>query len=144
MNNKNNQVFCSLTKLYIHYTPQNKIFMRKSELINRLAERTGVQKVDVLVTLEAFFQEVKDCLSVGDEVYIRGFGSFTTKYRATKIGRHIMKNEPIEIPEHYTPCFKAAKQFTDAIKEASIAQIASGKVVVKRANNNTKDEDDDE
>ena len=113
--------------------------MRKSDLINRLTDRTGLQKVDVLVILEAFFQEVKDCLSVGEEVHIRGFGSFISKYRAAKVGRHILKNEPISIPAHYTPSFKAARQFSDAIKEASIEQIKAGNALITQ-NPNTDDD----
>ncbi len=49
--------------------------------------------------------------------YVRGFGSFVIKKRAKKIGRHIKKNEAIEIPEHYIPSFKPAKIFVDQVKE---------------------------
>ena len=90
--------------------------MRKADLVNKIAEKTGVQKVDVLVTLEAFFSEVKESLSEGDNVYIRGFGSFIVKRRASKVGRHITKNHAIEIPEHYVPSFKAAKTFVEKIR----------------------------
>ncbi len=74
-------------------------------------------KVDVLVTLEYFFTEVKNALADGENVYIRGFGSFVIKKRAKKIGRHIKKNIAIEIPEHYIPSFKPAKIFVDQVKE---------------------------
>lgn len=116
--------------------------MRKAELITQLTEKTGVQRVDVLVVLEAFFQEVRETLSTGDEVYIRGFGTFSTKHRAAKVGRHILKNEPIDIPEHYTPCFRPAQQFVDAIKEISIKQINAGSPF--RKNNKDTDTDTDE
>jgi DNA-binding protein HU-beta len=75
-----------------------------------------VPKVDVLVTLETFFQEVKGSLSEGENVYVRGFGSFVIKKRAKKIGRHIKKNIAIEIPEHYIPAFKPAKVFVEQVK----------------------------
>jgi DNA-binding protein HU-beta len=90
--------------------------MRKADLVNTISEKTGVPKVDVLVTLEMFFKEVKNSLSEGDNVYIRGFGSFIVKKRAKKIGRHIKKNEAIEIPEHYIPAFKPAKIFVEQVK----------------------------
>ena len=77
--------------------------MRKADLVATISERTGVPKVDVLVTLENFFSEVKDTLAEGENVYIRGFGSFVIKKRKRKIGRHIKKNISIEIPEHYIP-----------------------------------------
>lgn len=91
--------------------------MRKADLVNLISEKTGVPKVDVLVSLETFFKEVKGTLSGGENVYIRGFGSFIIKKRAKKIGRHIKKNVAIEIPEHFIPTFKAAKVFVDQVKE---------------------------
>ncbi|MCF8237931.1 MAG: integration host factor subunit beta [Saprospiraceae bacterium] len=90
--------------------------MRKADLVNAIAEKTGVPKVDVLVTLETFFKEVKSSLSDGENVYIRGFGSFVIKKRAKKIGRHIKKNMAIEIPEHFIPSFKPAKVFVEQVK----------------------------
>lgn len=90
--------------------------MRKADLVNAIAEKTGVPKVDVLVALETFFKEVKASLSDGENVYIRGFGSFVIKKRAKKIGRHIKKNMAIEIPEHFIPSFKPAKVFVEQVK----------------------------
>jgi DNA-binding protein HU-beta len=90
--------------------------MRKADLVTAISEKTGVPKVDVLVTLETFFQEVKSTLAEGENVYVRGFGSFVIKKRAKKIGRHIKKNEAIEIPEHYIPAFKPAKVFIEQVK----------------------------
>ncbi|MEN0048869.1 MAG: HU family DNA-binding protein [Bacteroidota bacterium] len=91
--------------------------MRKADLVAAISEKTGVQKVDVLVTLEALFTEVKDSLASGENVYVRGFGSFIIKKRAKKIGRHIKQNKAIEIPEHYIPAFKPAKVFVEQVKE---------------------------
>lgn len=91
--------------------------MRKADLVNAISEKTGVPKVDVLVTMEYFFTEVKNGLANGENVYIRGFGSFVIKKRAKKIGRHIKRNVAIEIPEHYIPSFKPAKIFIDQVKD---------------------------
>lgn len=90
--------------------------MRKADLVSVISEKTGVPKVDVLVSLESFFKEVKETLADGENVYIRGFGSFIVKKRAKKIGRHIKKNIAIEIPEHYIPAFKPAKIFIEQVK----------------------------
>lgn len=90
--------------------------MRKADLVALIAEKSGVPKVDVLVSLEMFFKEVKHSLASGENVYIRGFGSFVVKKRAKKIGRHIKKNVAIEIPEHFIPSFKPAKIFVDHVK----------------------------
>ena len=54
----------------------------------------------------------------GENVYIRGFGSFIIKKRAKKIGRHIKKNVSLEIPEHFIPAFKPAKIFVDQVKDS--------------------------
>jgi len=93
--------------------------MRKADIVTRVSDLTGVAKVDVLVALEAFFKEVKNSLRDGENVYVRGFGSFVTKKRAQKIGRIIKRNESIVIPEHYIPAFKPAKTFVDAVKKGN-------------------------
>jgi DNA-binding protein HU-beta len=91
--------------------------MRKADIVNIIAEKTNIAKVDVLVTLETFFQEVKGTMANGENVYIRGFGSFIIKRRAKKVGRHIKNNKSIEIPEHYIPSFKPAKVFNEEVKD---------------------------
>ncbi len=90
--------------------------MRKSDLINQISEKTGIPKVDVLVTLETMFKEVKENLANGQNIYIRGFGRFITKKRAAKIGRNIKKNIAVQIPEHFIPAFKPAKEFVNEVK----------------------------
>ncbi len=99
--------------------------MRKADLVTAISEKTGVPKVDVLVTLETFFKEVKSALSSGENVYIRGFGSFVIKKRAKKVGRHIKQNIAIEIPEHFIPSFKPAKIFVEQVKE-NVNELPSG------------------
>jgi DNA-binding protein HU-beta len=90
--------------------------MRKADIVNSIAEKTGVPKVDILVALESFFKEVKSSLIEGEPVFVRGFGSFILKKRAAKIGRNIKKNVAVEIPEHFVPAFKPAKEFVTAVK----------------------------
>ena len=91
--------------------------MRKADLINRIADKTGIPKVDVLVTLENLFTQVKKSLGEGENIYIRGFGSFIVKKRAAKIGRNIKKNIAVNIPEHYIPAFRPSKEFLQEIKD---------------------------
>lgn len=97
--------------------------MRKADLVAAISEKTGIAKVDVLVALESFFKEVKSSLAEGENVYIRGFGSFIVKKRARKVGRHIKKNKAIEIPEHYIPAFKPAKIFVELVKDNVTADV---------------------
>lgn len=76
----------------------------------------------MLLTLETFFKEVKDSIAEGENVYVRGFGSFIAKKRAKKVGRNIKANKAIEIPEHFIPAFKPAKIFVDKVKSSSIKE----------------------
>src|SRR6188472_3549931 len=96
--------------------------MRKADLISEIADKTGIPKVDVMVTLETMFKEIKKSLITGENIYIRGFRSFITKKRAAKIGRNIKKNIAVEIPEHYIPAFKPAKEFVQDIKDKNQAR----------------------
>lgn len=91
--------------------------MRKADLVNAISEKTGVAKVDVLVSLEELFKEIKTTMQSGENVYIRGFGSFVIKKRAKKVGRNIKKGKSIEIPEHFIPSFKPAKVFMEQVKK---------------------------
>src|SRR3982750_4056925 len=93
--------------------------MRKSDLITNISDKTGIAKVDVLVSLETMLKEIKESLAKGENIYIRGFGSFITKKRAAKIGRNIKKNVAVHIPEHFIPAFKPAKEFVQDIKGKS-------------------------
>ena len=92
--------------------------MTKAEIVNQIAESTGVEKAAVQVTVEAFMKSVKDSLIAGDPVYLRGFGSFIIKKRAEKKGRNISKNSTIVIPAHNIPAIKPAKSFQGQVKKA--------------------------
>lgn len=91
--------------------------MTKADIINEISKNTGIEKIAVQKTVEAFMTTVKSSISNGDNVYLRGFGSFIIKKRAEKTGRNISKNETIIIPAHYIPAFKPAKSFVNEVKE---------------------------
>lgn len=99
--------------------------MRKADVVSNIADKTGIAKVDVLVALEAFFKEIKTSLTDGEPVYVRGFGSFILKKRAAKVGRNIKKNIAVQIPEHFIPAFKPAKEFMIAIKSSKAEMEAT-------------------
>lgn len=90
--------------------------MTKADIVAEIAEKTGLEKVDVQTTVEAFMKGVKESLQAGENVYLRGFGSFIVKERAKKTGRNISKNTTIIIPAHNIPSFKPAKVFADSVK----------------------------
>jgi len=90
----------------------------KAEVVQQIAEKTGIDKADVYTTVEAFFSVVKNSMSDGENIYIRGFGSFVNKKRARKVGRNISKNTAMIIDEHYVPSFKPSKVFIEKIKNS--------------------------
>ena len=92
--------------------------MTKAEIITKIAEKTGIDKADVYTTVEAFFTVVKNSMAGGENIYVRGFGSFINKKRAKKIGRNISKNTAIIIDEHFIPSFKPSKIFVEKIKNS--------------------------
>ena len=90
--------------------------MTKADIVSKISEKLGMEKGDVQATVETFMSEVKTSLENGDNVYLRGFGSFIIKTRAAKTGRNISKNTPVEIPAHNIPAFKPAKVFSENVK----------------------------
>ncbi|MDR2680976.1 MAG: integration host factor subunit beta [Tannerella sp.] len=89
--------------------------MTKAELISLISKKTGVEKSEVLNIVTSFMDTIKKSLDEGENVYLRGFGSFIVKKRAEKKARNISKNTTIIIEEHNIPAFKPAKVFKDAI-----------------------------
>jgi len=90
--------------------------MTKADIVNKISLKTGIEKIVVQTTVEAFMNEVKSTMSEGNNVYLRGFGSFTVKTRAEKTGRNISQNTTLVIPAHNIPAFKPAKTFVKKIK----------------------------
>ena len=91
--------------------------MTKADIVAKISEKLGMEKGDVQATVETFMNEVKTSLEGGDNVYLRGFGSFIIKTRAEKTGRNISKNTTIKIPAHNIPAFKPARDFANDVKK---------------------------
>jgi len=92
--------------------------MTKADIVSEISEQTGIERLSVQATVEAFMETVRTSLESGDNVYLRGFGSFVIKKRAQKTGRNISRNTAIVIPEHFVPAFKPSKDFVQAVKES--------------------------
>ena len=90
--------------------------MTKADIVNNISDQLGIDKIDVQATVEKFMNEVKNSLENGENVYLRGFGSFIIKTRAEKTGRNISKNVAVKIPAHNIPAFKPAKIFINGVK----------------------------
>jgi DNA-binding protein HU-beta len=91
--------------------------MTKADIVANIATETGLEKTEVLRAVEAFMGTIKTSLIRGNNVYLRGFGSFIVKERAQKTGRNISKKTTIIIPAHNIPSFKPSKTFVESVKK---------------------------
>lgn len=90
--------------------------MTKAEIVTNISNKLGLEKNDTQLVIEEFMKEVKTSMVGGENVYLRGFGSFIIKKRAQKTGRNISKNKSIVIPAHHIPAFKPSKTFMEEVK----------------------------
>ncbi|MBM3417708.1 MAG: integration host factor subunit beta [Bacteroidetes bacterium] len=96
--------------------------MTKADIVADIASDTGLEKAEALRAVESFMTNIKSALAKGQNVYLRGFGSFIVKERAEKTGRNISKNTTVIIPAHNIPSFKPAKTFVDEVKRKVIVK----------------------
>ena len=90
--------------------------MNKTELINAVAETSGLTKKDSEVALNAILDTIQNAMKSGDKVQLVGFGSFEVKERAARTGKNPATGATIEIPACKAPAFKAGKALKDAIQ----------------------------
>ena len=91
--------------------------MTKADIVTDISHKTGLDRAAVLTIVEKLMEVVKDSMAGGNNVYLRGFGSFVIKTRKEKTARNISKNSAIKIPEHNIPAFKPSKVFMDLVKD---------------------------
>lgn len=90
--------------------------MTKAEIVKKIASQTGIEQTAVSAVVEGFMEQVRQALTDGENVYLRGFGTFNRKHRAEKVARNISKNTTIKVPAHDIPAFKPSREFLDKIK----------------------------
>ena len=91
--------------------------MNKAELINAIADETGLSKKDTEATINSFVNVVSNALENKDKVQLIGFGTFETRERAARTGRNPQTNEEIKIPASTTPAFKAGKTLKERVNK---------------------------
>jgi len=89
--------------------------MNKNDLINAIAEKSGMSKKDSEKALAATIDAITGALKKGDKVQLVGFGIFDVKSRAARTGHNPKTKEPIKIPATRVPQFKAGKALRDSI-----------------------------
>ena len=90
--------------------------MTKAEVISQITEKTGINRVVVTGVVESLMETLKNSMIKGENVYLRGLGSFIIKKRAEKPGRNISKNTSVKIPAHNIPAFKPCKEFVEEVR----------------------------
>ena len=91
--------------------------MNKAELIDAIANETGLSKKDTEATINSFVNVVSNALERKDKVQLIGFGTFETRERAERLGRNPQTNEEIKIPASTTPAFKAGKALKERVNK---------------------------
>lgn len=90
--------------------------MNKTDLVNSVAEATGLSRKDAVNAVESVFSTISDALAEGDKVQLIGFGNFEVRERAARKGRNPQSGEEIEIAASKVPAFKPGKALKDAVK----------------------------
>ncbi len=91
--------------------------MTKAEIVKEISLKTGIEKKIVMQVIEGMMETIKSSMSNGEDVFLRGFGSFIIKHRAEKTARNISKNTTMIVPAHNIPAFKPAKEFVEKLKK---------------------------
>ncbi len=94
--------------------------MTKSDLIEILSETQSLLNYrDVELAVKLILEQMSDCLSRGDRIEIRGFGSFTLHHRPPRVGRNPKSGESVKLDEKYVPHFKPGKELRDRVNNAA-------------------------
>ena len=91
--------------------------MNKAELINAIADETGLSKKDTEATINSFVNVVTNALENKDKVQLIGFGTFETRERAAREGRNPRTKEAIIIPASIAPVFKPGKELKEKVNK---------------------------
>jgi DNA-binding protein HU-beta len=100
--------------------------MTKADIVNRVANATGITKLETEILVDGFFKTMTDALANGDHIEIRGFGTFRTKRRSPRMARNPRTGAPVPLAEHFIPTFKPSRELRQIIDERqkSLAGIA--------------------
>jgi integration host factor subunit beta len=90
-------------------------YMTKSELIEELAQRAGLNKVTATLVVNTVFDAVTDALQSGEKVEIRNFGNFRVKLYDAYTGRNPRTGDSVEVPPKRMPYFKASKAILELL-----------------------------
>lgn len=90
--------------------------MTKAEIVSEISDRTGLEKGAVIACVESFMDVVKESMAKGENVYLRGFGTFSLKKRAAKTARNICQGTTVQVEAHNAPVFKPCPEFKNMVR----------------------------
>lgn len=90
--------------------------MTKAEIVSEISDRTGLERGAVSTCVESFMDVVKESMAKGENIYLRGFGSFTIKKRAAKTARNICQGTTMQVEAHNVPAFKPCPEFKNMVR----------------------------
>ena len=94
--------------------------MTKADLVEQVAEKTGLTRTDVAATVDAFLDAVKKSLETGSNIEIRGFGTFKIKPRKARKARNPRTGDVVPVPDRKVPVFKPSNEFKNMITKLSL------------------------
>ncbi len=91
--------------------------MTKADIVDQIADRTGLTKKDVADTVDGFLDAVGRALANGQHIEIRGFGTFKVKDRKSRLARNPRTGEAVPVPPRRVPVFKVSKELKDMVSQ---------------------------
>ncbi|HEX9911976.1 MAG TPA: HU family DNA-binding protein [candidate division Zixibacteria bacterium] len=89
--------------------------MTKADLVEKIAEKTGLTRTDVAVIVDGFLDAIKLAMKEGNNIEIRGFGTFKIKPRKARKARNPRTGEEVPVPDRKVPVFKPSNEFKELI-----------------------------
>ena len=114
-------VFSLCLPVAFRLLPRNLSVVTKADIVDRIAEGTGLTKLETEAVVDGFVITVMEALEAGDSVELRGFGSFRVRERAPRVARNPQTDEPIDVPRQFVPAFKPSQEFRRVVNAARIA-----------------------
>ena len=92
----------------------------KADLVEKVAEKTGLTRTDVAVVVDSFLDTVKKAVENGHNIEIRGFGTFKIKVRKARKARNPRTGDVVPVPDRKVPVFKPSNEFKNMITKLSL------------------------
>ena len=96
--------------------------MTKADIVNQIAEATGLTKTDTAAVVEGFLASVTSAMQQGEHIEIRGFGTFKVVTRASRTGRNPKTGDVVKIPQRPVPVFKPSRELRASVESNTVSE----------------------